>query len=89
MTLDLNNIEIVENEQKRRFEAHVGEFTAVMTRYYSNEDLVVTHTIVPEELSGQGLASHMARTVLDQARQQGRSVVPRPAGYLLSIPFLE
>ena len=76
MTLDLNNVEIKNNEEKRRFEAQVGEQFAVMYRYYSENNLVITHTIVPDELSGQGLASHMAQTVLDQARDQGRSVVP-------------
>lgn len=76
MTLDLSKVEIHENEEKRRFEAQVGEHTAVMNRYYSGGNLVITHTGVPDELSGQGLASHMAKSVLDGARQRGQSVVP-------------
>ena len=76
MTLDLNDIEITNNEEKRRFEAQVGDHTAVMYRYYTDDSLVVTHTKVPDELSGMGLAGHMAQTVLDQARDQGLSVVP-------------
>ena len=76
MTLELSNIEIHENEEKRRFEAQVGEYTAVMYRYYNEDSLVVTHTKVPDELSGMGLAGHMAKTVLDGARERGLSVVP-------------
>jgi predicted GNAT family acetyltransferase len=76
MTLDLNNIEIIENSKKRRFEAQVGEHTAMMYRYYNEDSLVITHTLVPDELSGQGLAAHMTRTVLDGARARGLSVVP-------------
>ncbi len=76
MSLDLNSIEIHENEKKRRFEAQVGEHTAVMYRYYSDDSLVVTHTKVPDDLAGQGLASRMARAVLDGARQRGLTVVP-------------
>lgn len=76
MSLDLNSIEIIENDRKRRFEAQVGEHTAVMTRYYDGDNLIITHTGVPDELAGQGLASHMARTVLDGARERGLSVVP-------------
>lgn len=76
MSLDLNSIEIHENEKRRRFEAEVGEYTAVMYRYYSDDSLVITHTLVPDELSGQGLAGHMTRTVLDGARGRGLSVVP-------------
>jgi predicted GNAT family acetyltransferase len=76
MSLDLNSIEIHENEAKRRFEARVGEHTAVMDRYYDGDTLVITHTGVPDALGGQGLASHMARAVLDGARERGQKVVP-------------
>jgi hypothetical protein len=76
MSLEMNNIEIHENEKKRRFEAQVGEHTAVMYRYYSEDSLVITHTLVPDELAGQGLAGYMTRTVLDGARERGLSVVP-------------
>lgn len=76
MTVDLSKIEVNENEDKRRFEAEVGEHTAMMYRYYSDDSLVITHTRVPDELAGQGLAGHMTRTVLDGARERGLSVVP-------------
>lgn len=72
----MNDIEIINNEKKRRFEAQVGGHLAVMYRYYTETSLVITHTIVPDELAGQGLGSHMVRTVLDQAREQGLTVVP-------------
>lgn len=76
MALDLKNIEIIENEERGRFEAHVGQQKGVMYRYYSEGSLVITHTLVPDELSGQGLAGHMTKTVLDGAREQGLKVVP-------------
>lgn len=76
MTLDLNTIEVTENEDKKRFEAQVGDLTAVMYRYYSDDSIVITHTKVPDELTGQGLAGHMAKNVLDESRQRGLSVVP-------------
>jgi len=76
MSLDLNSIEINENDKKRRFEAQVGDYTAVMYRYYNEDSLVITHTLVPDELAGQGLAGYMTKTVLDGARERGLSVVP-------------
>jgi len=76
MTLDLSKIEVIENEERGRFEAHVGDRKALMYRYYDDGSIVFTHTLVPDELSGQGLAGHMAKTVLDRARDQGLSVVP-------------
>jgi predicted GNAT family acetyltransferase len=89
MKLDLDNIPVKDNEDERRYEAHVGDEVAVMQYYYSEGSIVFTHTIVPETLSGQGLASHMARTVLDQARQRGLTVVPIcpfVAGYITRHP---
>jgi predicted GNAT family acetyltransferase len=76
MTLDLSKVELIENEDRGRFEAHVGDLKAVMYRYYDDGSIVITHTLVPDELTGQGLAGHMARIVLDGAREQGLSVVP-------------
>ena len=72
----MNDIEIINNEDKRRFEAHVGQHLAELTYYYSEGSIVFTHTGVPDPISGQGLASRLAQTALDYAREQKLSVVP-------------
>lgn len=38
--------------------------------------LTLTHTIVPEEFGGQGIATAMARGVLDAIRDSGKQIVP-------------
>ena len=72
----MKDIEIINNEEKRRFETQVGQYLAELTYYYSDDSIVFTHTGVPEPLSGQGLASRMAQTALDFAREHDLSVVP-------------
>ncbi len=38
--------------------------------------MVITHTGVPESVGGRGIASDLARTALDTAREQGWKVRP-------------
>lgn len=39
--------------------------------------LVFTHTFVPPELRGRGIAEQLVRAALDDARQQGKRIVPQ------------
>ncbi|MGF7154234.1 GNAT family N-acetyltransferase [Novosphingobium gossypii] len=48
--------------------------------YFRRDDdgyLVLTHTEVPEEFGGQGIASRLARGVFDIARERGLRLVLR------------
>lgn len=52
--------------------------------YFRKDDygrLVLTHTEVPDEFAGQGIASRLARGVFDIARQRGFQLV-------LKCPFM-
>jgi predicted GNAT family acetyltransferase len=92
MDIDLDKIDAVNNEQEQRFEVRVDNHLAVIDYHYQTEErqtIVFTHTGVPEALSGQGLASKMAQTVLDFAAQQSLKVVPQcpfVAGYVREHP---
>lgn len=39
--------------------------------------LVITHTIVPPELGGRGVAGHLVETALQHAREEGLKVLPQ------------
>ncbi len=70
--------EVVNNESKRRFETVVNKHLARIDYVMRGDDQIVfTHTIVPFSLKGQGIASHMARNVLDYAREHDLRVVPQ------------
>ncbi len=77
MPIDLDNLEIVNNEADHRFEAQVGEYLAVIDYILKAEYIVYTHTGVPDEIGGQGIAGKMAHTVLEYARDNDLQVVPQ------------
>jgi predicted GNAT family acetyltransferase len=73
MTFDIRN-----NEHESRFETTIDGSTAFAE--YDREDpnrIVFTHTIVPEELSGRGIAGEIVKFGLDYAREHELTVVPQ------------
>lgn len=65
------------NESQSRFETTVHGITAYVTfERPSSSVIAYTHTIVPEALSGQGIASALAKHVLEYAVQNQLKVQP-------------
>jgi predicted GNAT family acetyltransferase len=69
------------NEAARhRYEARRGGALAAYVEYNllgdNNSIVMFTHTEVLPEHEGKGVGSAIARHVLDEARRQGRQVVP-------------
>lgn len=74
--------EVRDNAGQHRFELPIkGEAMAVA--YYNIEDgrVVLTHTEVPAEFSGQGIASRLARGIFELLRRRGRKAI-------LKCPFM-
>ncbi|HEY0158715.1 MAG TPA: GNAT family N-acetyltransferase [Thermoanaerobaculia bacterium] len=70
--------DIRHNEQESRFETTVDGKTAFAA--YDLEEpnrIVFTHTIVPDELSGRGIAGQLVKQGLDHAREKKLTVVPQ------------
>lgn len=67
---------ITNNEAKKRFEAHVNQQTAVLEYILTKQEIVYTHTEVPKNLEGQGVASHLAKAALEYARDHDLKVMP-------------
>ena len=67
---------IVLNEAEHRFEMHVdGQMASeVFERFPGGINYL--HTIVPEALSGRGIASAIAKHVLDYAAEHQLKVIP-------------
>ncbi|HYX19938.1 MAG TPA: GNAT family N-acetyltransferase [Thermoanaerobaculia bacterium] len=68
--------QIINNEAMRRYELPIsGDEAAVV--YYAIEDgrVVLRHTDVPFQFSGQGYGTRLARAVFDKLRAEGARVV--------------
>ena len=81
--------DVVDNPQESRFEMAVGG--AVAFAEYRREDgrIHLLHTEVPQELSGRGIGSRLAKGVFETLRGQGSRVVaqcPFMAGYAARHP---
>lgn len=66
------------NELMQRFELAIDGKVALLAYEQRGENLLVfTHTFVPEELRGRNLAALLTKAALDDARRQGKKVVPQ------------
>ncbi|HEX6558156.1 MAG TPA: GNAT family N-acetyltransferase [Longimicrobiales bacterium] len=70
------NFRVVDNVEGHRFEADVNGMLAVAQYRLDGRKLVLTHTEVPAELRGQGIAEQLAETALTSARERNLRVVP-------------
>ena len=70
------NLEVTDNRGENRYEARVPGGLAFVEYRLKPGALVVRHTEVPEESSGQGVGDALVRHVLDDARARGLAVVP-------------
>ena len=72
------NDEIVvrHNVAESRFETVVDSFLSVADYELAVGTMIMTHTFVPPELRGRGIAEKLVRTALDWARTERLRVVP-------------
>ncbi|MFC0033970.1 GNAT family N-acetyltransferase [Micromonospora chaiyaphumensis] len=64
--------------ERERFEARdeTGTTAGLVTYQLTGNIIAYTHTEVAPEFEGQGVGSLLARAVMDDARANGRTVVP-------------
>ena len=70
---------VTDNTAASRYELHVGaELAGFVTYQLRNHDTVISllHTEIEPAFQGAGLAAHLARYGLDDARKRGLGVLP-------------
>jgi predicted GNAT family acetyltransferase len=67
---------IRDNPAASRYEVDVDGRLAIVQYMLTGQNITFTHTEVPVELEGRGIASQMARFALDDARARGLRVIP-------------
>ena len=68
--------EILHNATARRYEVTVDGHLSVCEYEPAGDRIIFTHTLVPPELRGRGMAEKLVRAALADARAAGRKVVP-------------
>jgi predicted GNAT family acetyltransferase len=81
--------EVVDNKDANRFELVEDGHKAVSAYKLAGDVITFTHTIVPKELQGRGIASRLIKAALDDVRARGLKVVaqcPFVAAYIEKHP---
>ena len=74
MSIDIDHLPVTNNRERGRYEVRLDDQLGRID-YILDEGLVTfTHAEVPPALQGQGIAQRMARTALEDARQEGLAV---------------
>lgn len=68
-------IQVTNNEKESQFETRIGDAIALAAYDLAPGQITFTHTNVPKELSGQGIAGELAKFGLDHARSRKLKVV--------------
>lgn len=69
-------VSVTHNAAASRYEAMVDGHLSVCEYERAEGRMVFTHTVVPPELRGRGIAEKLVRAALADARSAGRKVVP-------------
>lgn len=69
-------IEVKHNATEKRFEATVDGHLCVAEYTLGDGEIVFTHTFVPPELRGRGIAEQLVRPALEHAKKEGLRVIP-------------
>ena len=76
MTSKHDSILVRHNEAEKRFEAEVEGHMSVADYELRGTEMIMTHTFVPPELRGRGIAEKLVRVALEHARTERLRVVP-------------
>lgn len=76
MSAPTGEIAVKHNEEEARFEAAVQGMLCVAEYQMRSGEMVMTHTFVPPELRGRGIAEKLVRAALEHAKTQKLRVVP-------------
>ncbi|MEO5628801.1 MAG: GNAT family N-acetyltransferase [Thermomonas sp.] len=68
---------IEHDSNSHRFTTNVDGNTAHVEYERSGDVMTITHTIVPSEIGGRGVAGELVKAALDHARAEDLKVVPQ------------
>ncbi len=76
MDVHTENLDIKNNKESSRYEVDVNGKDAFAVYQIDGKRIIFTHTEVPPELEGRGIAGNIVQIALDDSRAQGLQVVP-------------
>ncbi len=74
--MNYKDLSVTNNEQEQRYEFIVDDQVSFIDYEKKGDKIFLTHTEVPEELEGKGVASAMVEKTFTEIENQGLKVVP-------------
>ncbi len=68
--------QIIHKVDDSRFETYVDGFTGYVEYNLYSDGLDLTHTIVPKQIGGRGVAADLVKYVLDYAIENNLKIIP-------------
>lgn len=68
--------ELIDNADKRQYEFHVGTEIPRLEYIRAKDKIYLTHTEVPQSLSGKGIGSALIGAALEDIRRQDLTLIP-------------
>ena len=68
---------LIHNQPESKYEYHIDGYIAYITYDDQNGEMHLTHTIVPEELAGKGLAKMLLEDVLQEIKKDNKKAVAK------------
>ena len=76
MQINLDQVHIIHNPEKKRFETTVEGYLSKLDYIQDGKNFVITHVGVHPELRGQGLAAQIVEAGLAYAKKNDFRVIP-------------
>lgn len=76
MSASSTPVEVRHERDQQRFVTQVDGVQALLEYQMRGEQLVITHTGVPDAIGGRGIASHLVKAAFEYARGAGLKVRP-------------
>ncbi len=70
----MSSVEVEHHPEQQRFTATVDGQSALLAYVPGDGSVAMTHTLVPRELEGRGIAGELTRTAVAWAREQGLEI---------------
>ncbi len=73
----MENYQLINNEEQKRYEFHINGLKPRIEYILTKDDKIyLTHTEVPKNLEGKGIASALVKATLAEVEKSGRQLVP-------------
>jgi len=72
----MSDYTLIHNEAERQYEYHIEGFLAQLIYEEKEGVLHLTHTLVPKELGGRGIAGALVKDVFEEIKKRGLKMRP-------------